>query len=184
MRLYFIRHGKTAGNLEKRYIGVTDEPLCGAGRFELEIGGYPEARAVISSPLRRCVETARLIYPDIIPIIADGLRECDFGEFEGKNYADLSADPAYQSWIDSGGEAPFPKGEAKAEFCERTAAAFLELAPSLADETAFVVHGGTIMALLERFALPKKEFYEYHVENGRGYFVDFDGCAMSVLGRL
>ena len=32
MKLQFIRHGKTQGNLEKRYIGSTDEPLCAKGR--------------------------------------------------------------------------------------------------------------------------------------------------------
>ena len=29
--LVFIRHGATKGNLEKRYIGRTDEPLCDIG---------------------------------------------------------------------------------------------------------------------------------------------------------
>ena len=184
MELYFIRHGKTAGNLEKRYIGVTDEPLCGAGRLELETRRYPAARAVVASPLRRCLETASIIYPDKTPLLCRGLRECDFGAFEGKNYDDLNGAPVYQQWIDSGGKMAFPGGEDMAGFCARTASAFEELVPSLADKTAFVVHGGTIMALLERYALPQREFYDYRTENGGGYIVDFDGGVMSVIGRL
>ena len=35
MKLIFIRHGKTAGNLERRYIGRTDEPLCDEGIAEI-----------------------------------------------------------------------------------------------------------------------------------------------------
>ena len=36
MRIYFIRHGKTPGNLLKRFIGGrTDQSLCEAGKAEL-----------------------------------------------------------------------------------------------------------------------------------------------------
>ena len=34
--ILFIRHGSTAGNLEKRYIGRTDEPLCEVGIAQIE----------------------------------------------------------------------------------------------------------------------------------------------------
>ena len=39
------------------------------------------------------------------------LKECDFGDFENKNYKELSGNPDYQAWIDSGGALPFPGGE-------------------------------------------------------------------------
>ena len=35
MTVYLIRHGQTQGNLERRYIGSTDQPLCPAGREAL-----------------------------------------------------------------------------------------------------------------------------------------------------
>ena len=35
MDVYLIRHGKTKGNLEGRYIGTTDEPLCEEGKQSL-----------------------------------------------------------------------------------------------------------------------------------------------------
>ncbi len=184
MKLYFIRHGKTAGNLEKRYIGATDEGLCGAGRLELERTAYPDAEPVITSPLRRCLETAEIIYPRKTPLIVDGFRECDFGAFEGKNYSDLNGSRDYQRWIDSGGKMAFPGGEDMAGFCARTVAAFEEIIPRLSDGTAFVVHGGTVMALLERYELPRKKFYDYYTENGHGFAVNFDGGAMRVIGRL
>ena len=41
-------------------------------------------------------------------------------------------------------------------------------------EAALVVHGGTIMNIMEKYALPKKEFYEWHIGNGCGYLVELD----------
>ena len=108
MKIIFIRHGKTAGNLEKRYIGTTDESLCDEGKSEIKGRAYPDVRRVICSPMKRCIETAALIYPDIKPFICNDLRECDFGDFENKNYSELNGNADYQRWIDSGGEMPFP----------------------------------------------------------------------------
>ena len=31
MKIVLIRHGATAGNIKKRYIGTTDEDLCASG---------------------------------------------------------------------------------------------------------------------------------------------------------
>ena len=36
MKIVLIRHGATKGNLEKRYIGRTDEDLCGEGIKKLK----------------------------------------------------------------------------------------------------------------------------------------------------
>ena len=123
MQIVFIRHSMTAGNLERRYIGCrTDEPLCEAGislaqQKTAEIRQtFPMPEVVLTSPMRRCVQTAEILFPDTPREIVYGLQECDFGDFEGKNYAELSGDPAYQAWIDSGGTLAFPGGESRAAF--------------------------------------------------------------------
>ena len=67
MEIYLIRHGKTAGNGEGRYIGTTDEPLCSAGIEELNTrwqAGLPEAEIVYTSDLIRTRQTAVLLFPD------------------------------------------------------------------------------------------------------------------------
>ena len=84
----------------------------------------PPVSRVFVSPLKRCIETAALLYPDITPEIIPDFRECDFGEFENKSYADLNGRADYQAWIDSGGEQPFPGGESRAQFAARCVAAF------------------------------------------------------------
>lgn len=175
LEIALIRHGRTEGNLQKRYIGRTDEPLCEQGIRELagRLGDYPEARLVFSSPLLRCKQTAALLYPGAAPLLLDGLRETDFGEFEGKNCQELAENPAYQAFVDSGGAAGFPGGEPTDAFKRRSCRAFSQVLRELdrrsADAAAVICHGGTIMAVMEAFCVPKQPFYSYQVQNGCGY---------------
>ena len=107
MKIYLIRHGKTKGNLEERYIGRTDEPLCEAGRENLKKYQYPQVEMVFTSPMKRCMQTAETIYPGQQYQCIEELRESDFGAFEGHTYKELSGDVRYQAWIDSGGTCHF-----------------------------------------------------------------------------
>ncbi len=108
-----------------------------------------------------------------IRIVPD-LRECDFGTFEYKNWQEMTWDAAYQAWIDSGGSAQFPEGELPAAFRLRCAEAFEEALRSCRkdlsdkDTVRCVVHGGTIMSIMDAFAAPEeipKTYYDWHVEN-------------------
>ena len=92
-----IRHGKTLGNLEKRYIGITDEPLSKQGVEEIVAGNYPACDILFSSPLRRCKETAKIIYPAKEPIVIQELKETNFGRFEGKNYRSCNLQKAWRT---------------------------------------------------------------------------------------
>ena len=120
MEVRLIRHFATEGNLEKRYIGVTDEGIkteC-IPEYDLkkeENGRYGkgngrekwEPELVIVSTLKRCRQTAEILFPGAEQVVCDKMRECDFGLFEGKNYQELTGNPKYQSWIDSGGTKAF-----------------------------------------------------------------------------
>ena len=130
------------------------------------------------SPLRRCRETARILFGDQEQRVIELLAECDFGEFENKNYKELADNPHYQEWIDSNGTLPFPGGESKEECAARNLKGFEEVLEVLGNEgiteAALVVHGGTIMNIMETYALPEKAFYEWHVGNGCGYEVELE----------
>ena len=119
MKIIFIRHGQTKGNEEKRYIGRTDESLSQKGIEEIKNRLYPGVDTVLVSPMKRCVETAKIIYPDSKYIICNDFRECDFGIFEGKNYDELKNDSDYQKWIDSMGTMAIPQGESHEQFKTR-----------------------------------------------------------------
>lgn len=186
MKIIFIRHGKTNGNLEKRYIGRTDEPLSTIGRNELLEIKYPDCDIVIVSKMKRCIETAELIYPDRKIAAVRGLEECDFGDFEGRNYRELSGNTDYQSWIDSGGKLPFPNGENTEAFKKRCIEAFKKAVAEYSDyETiSFVIHGGTIMSILEKYAVPKMDYYDFQMKNGHGCITEFDGEKITILENI
>ena len=177
MSWILIRHGMTRGNQEKRYVGCrTDEPLCPEGIAMLKQAVYPDVEQVYISPLRRCRETAAILYPNVKTETVPDFRECDFGEFEYRNYAELNGRADYQAWINSGGELPFPGGESRAAFSGRSLAAFRALVPAGDGENcALIVHGGTIMAIMEAMARPRGYYYDFQVGNGGGYILHEDG---------
>ena len=176
MSVLLIRHGLTQGNLERRYIGCrTDEPLCGAGAEALKKDEYPPVRRVLVSPMLRCRQTAAILYPQISPEIVADFRECDFGRFEGKSYAELNGDSDYQAWIDSGGALPFPGGEAREAFISRCVHAFESIEDLWRQDTAVIAHGGTLMAIMQAHALPRRDYFDYQVKNGQGFRLFADG---------
>ena len=202
MKIYFIRHGKTKGNIERRYVGTTDEGLV-EGKQEalvkLKTNLLTElltVEEIYVSPLRRCVETGSFLFPEARQILVDGFRECDFGDFEYKNHNELIDNPVYQQWLHAGGEITFPGGESKESFQSRVVESFLSLMredgfySSLStneaisqgsgnrkigneEKTIFmVVHGGTIMSILDRFSVPHKDYFDWQVGNGEGFVGD------------
>lgn len=226
-KILLLRHGMTKGNLERRYVGKTDESLTEECREKLrrlvaletemdgrrkceaagwsEVSGRPADRgileasivdlyrrlgkvdAVYTSPLMRCQETADLLfpperYPNAKRIAVPALAECDFGGFEYKNYEELNGNPDYQLFLDTNGESGFPGGETVTAFKNRCVQSFSDILFSQTtrkqgepdDGTlVFVVHGGTIMTIMEEFVVPKKDYYSWQVRNVCGFFSAF-----------
>lgn len=176
MEFIWIRHGMTEGNRRQRYIGGrTDEGLCEAGRKVLRdnagAGLYPRVDLVYVSPMKRCLETAQILYPDTARRIVEGFRECDFGLFENHNDEELATAPFYQKWLTERETAPFPAGEHPEDFKRRCREALSSLTEQeeMPERTAFVVHGGVIMAILSGLDENRGDFYEYYTCNGEGY---------------
>lgn len=89
-----LRHGHTAWNREGRIQGRVDEPLDEQARAHLSAHALPaefEDNRIISSPLRRAAETARLLTLRE-PELAPQLLEMDWGLWEGRRGLDLLAD--------------------------------------------------------------------------------------------
>lgn len=172
MTVELIRHGETALQREHRYQGRLDAPLSQEGRDGLKPAlGCPNR--VYVSHLLRARQTAALLFPEAEQVVVPGLEEMDFGRFEGKNYRELSDDPAYQSWVDGFCLGICPDGESKETFCRRVCDAFATLLESARargeDSLTIVAHGGTQMAVMERFAMPRKDYFDWHLESGQGY---------------
>ena len=174
MDVDLLRHSLTAGNLAHRYVGRTDEPLCAEGLARIrQLGCFPEVGQVTVSPLRRVRETAALLFPQARQIIRPDLREMDFGDFEGRTATEMMQDPAYIAWVDSGCRISCPNGESLAEFSRRTCLAFDEAIRDALQQVekhlVLVAHGGTIMAVMHRFARPRQNEFAWQVKPLQGY---------------
>lgn len=179
MEVLLLRHGETAGNLAGRYIGRTDEPLHETARRRLrEAKPVDGIATVLVSPLQRAVETARLLFPEGVLTECADLREFDFGDFEGRTAEEMKDDPAYRQWVNNGCTGPCPRGESLADFLERTGTAFdLAVRTSILqkERRLFVVaHGGSIMAIMSRYAKPPRPFFKWHLRHCCGYRVRLD----------
>ncbi|MCI8300119.1 MAG: histidine phosphatase family protein [Lachnospiraceae bacterium] len=179
MKCYLIRHGATQGNQEGRYTGSTDEavlPVCLEQMKSLKSMLNPVDH-VFTSPYLRCRQSGEALFSGsgIVSECVWDFREMDFGEFEYKNYRELNGSPAYQNYIDSGGAIAFPGGEEPAHFKARCRLAFLSCISKARvqgfETLGFMLHGGTIMAVMEAFAEPRRDCFSYQVKNGCGYEV-------------
>ena len=106
-----MRHGETEWSKSLQHTGRTDIPLTDRGREEAlalrdRLDGWTFAR-VLSSPLSRALDTARLAgFADAVET-DDDLLEWDYGEYEGRTTADIrSRRPRWSLWLDGtpGGE--------------------------------------------------------------------------------
>lgn len=175
MEVFLFRHGQTPGNAEHRYLGITDEPLSELGiETAQRAGSDPTVQDVLVSPLRRTQMTAAILFPNAKQIVCFGLREMDFGVFEGRSAREMANDPDYRHWVEvTKCMGPCPHGDATVVFQHRVAAAFrkeVEKAMEAGQERLyFVVHGGVIMTVLYRFAKPQAPFYSWPLDNCQGY---------------
>lgn len=168
MRVFLIRHAEVPGNKEKRYIGRTDELLTNDGILQAKSVRPPLVKRIYSSPYLRCLQTAKYMFPNQTPIVCHELRECDFGLYEGKTANELAEVKEYQIWVEGGCTGPIPGGESVFAFRERCCLAFEKIVRSevgKSDSLAFLVHGGVIMSVLQRFDVRKLDFYAYHLDN-------------------
>ncbi len=172
MKIYLLRHGTTDYNTQKRYQGQRDIPLSTRGREALcQADLSPDV--VYVSPMTRARQTARILFPQAEQIVVPGLREMDFGTFEGRNYIEMENDPDYRAWVASNCESACPDGERKEDFCRRSCAVFAKLVDDAfaagREQLVILAHGGTQMSVMERFALPRKEYHAWLAPPAGGY---------------
>ncbi|WP_045223823.1 histidine phosphatase family protein [Methyloterricola oryzae] len=151
-RIQLLRHGDVTGGPKLR--GSQDDPLTDLGwrQMRAAVAGI-QCDRVVASPLRRCAEFAReLAEGSGVPLRQDArLQELHFGEWEGRRYAELTAeDPiAVSRFFADPFQYPPPGGESLQVFCDRVLAAFADLCGGEFGQRPLVVtHGGVIRVLL------------------------------------
>ncbi len=129
-RLLLVRHGVTQQSVEHRFSGFRgiDPPLIELGRQQAlaaaaEVARRGGADAVVTSPLRRTRETARIVAEQLgvgEPTVVDDLAEADFGEWDSLTFAEVK-----QRWPDeltawmASTDVPPPGGESFAQVRRR-----------------------------------------------------------------
>lgn len=119
MRIYLIRHGETNLNQKECYYGVTDVSLNDRGvQQAVRLSSCFRDTAidmVISSPLKRAVQTADLVMKGRKPVVKtdDRLCEQDFGIFEGFTHRELlqKYPDEYEKWNRNFSDYRIPGGE-------------------------------------------------------------------------
>lgn len=127
-----LRHGRTTANasgvLAGRLPGVN---LDATGREQARAAGrrLAEVRlsAVLTSPMARCRETARLAlegHPAGSSVrVENALAECDYGTWQGRPLKELAEEPLWQTVQRHPSHATFPEGESLRTMQHRAVAA-------------------------------------------------------------
>ncbi|MGW0399525.1 histidine phosphatase family protein, partial [Streptomyces sp. NPDC003002] len=159
-----LRHGETALTPQKRFSGSggTDPELSPAGRRQASavaeaLAARGTVQTIISSPLRRCRETAQAVADrlGLDVTVEEGLREVDFGAWEGLTFAEVRErfPDDLQAWLDSPRAAPTGGGESFMAATRRISATRDRLLTAHAGRTALLVTHVTPVKILVRLAL-------------------------------
>ena len=156
-RVFLLRHGETDWNARgNRYCGLTDVPLSDRGSLQAaaaaaSLAARPLA-AVVTSPLHRARETAKLAAGGRVEVVEDPrLLEIDFGGWEGLPAEEIPrADPgAWTAWLaDPSSARAGGTGETGAEVAERARAALEDLRHRFPGFEVAVVGHNTLNRLL------------------------------------
>ena len=151
-RLVFVRHGRTAFNVEGRLQGRLDMPLDEVGRRQAftvaQVIAAMEPDAIIASPLQRARDTAQAIgaCAGLGVQLDDRLIEIDVGRWSGQRAADLRRnDPEYAAGVVSPIDYRRADGETASEVADRIVAVCQDVVAQYA--------GGTIILVAHGFAL-------------------------------
>jgi len=154
-RIVLLRHGNTVGNSHERFHGKSDVPLSDEGCRQVLAAGPELAREVFdvvaSSPLSRAWQSARLLAGSHPIRLLPGLREVDFGRWEGLSAEEIEArDPAlYRAWQARASDFEYPAGERREAFRARVVGAVAALEQSGARNALVVAHKGVIRVVFE-----------------------------------
>ena len=176
--IYMIRHGQTDMNIQRRLQGRMDTPLNDAGRAQAETAAeWLRSRGVrfdrvISSPLRRAVDTARILAGEDVPLRTDErLMEIDCGPWEGADLRDPA--PELGAFFSNIFLHPEPEGmEPLRHVTERLGEFLRDLSAEVSPEETVLIatHAIALKGALENLdPMPDGGWWNYPVHNCCGY---------------
>jgi probable phosphoglycerate mutase len=182
-RVYLIRHGRTAWNVEGRWQGLRPLPLDEVGVAQAKaLADYwtQPLTAIWSSDLSRALDTARALGDKLglTPQIDERLRECNLGIFQGLTKAEMQErhpNEYSQMLADYMGYC-IPDGETRRALQVRAYAAFNDIVGAGAGQIALVSHGGTLQMLFQKLLGDENDLLKsVHIGNTSITTVEPDG---------
>jgi broad specificity phosphatase PhoE len=173
--VHLVRHGETALNAARRFLGSTDVELSERGRLQAQaVAGLLAQRplaAVHTSPLARARQTAELIAKARgVPLVErPGLAELRHGELEVLPYTELALryPELVQAWLADPSEARLPGGETLSELQARAWPAFEQAAAETEGELCVVSHRMALVTIVCRaVGLPLREALRLELDLG------------------
>ena len=173
-KLYFMRHGQTLFNLLRRKQGWCDSPLTELGIEQAKtVGNLVRERGVsfdhaYSSTSERACDTLELAFPDAPYTRVKGLKEWNFGRFEGAS-EDLNPKLPYGDFFKQYG------GEDEVELRERLMATITEIMRRPGHESVLCVSHGAATAQVMRAVGVEPLGLKNRIGNCAMLELDFDG---------
>jgi probable phosphoglycerate mutase len=183
--IYVLRHGETAYNKEGRYLGRTNVSLI----FDFDKKETEELRKhiedlafdlIISSPLKRCLETVEILFGNKDVVIDDGFVERSIGVYEGltkdeakERYPDVYSRNATRQFND----AP-PGGETVVDVEKRVFAALDGIKHGYKDKKILIITHGFIAKVINKYFNPSisdQDFFSFSLKNLELKKYDFSG---------
>lgn len=178
LNIHVLRHGVTTINQEGLLSGQTDTDLSARGVARLnelvDRYRYPAVDKLYSSPLKRCVHTAAIIYPAMKPELVDNLKEIDFGVYNGTPAKDLLGLPEIKSrWKEQDDTLFFKGGESICTCRARGIAGFRQIIDSALCEgvgnVGIIMHNTVMRLSLEPLLDTPIPMDTLVTPNGMGY---------------
>lgn len=184
MEVILVRHGQTKENKDKVFHGWIDSSLDDIGleqanSIAAHLSGE-QIDAILTSPLKRTVDTARIIASkknDCEIFQEDGIKEINFGLFEGLTYSEISSmyrDEA-SKWEQESLKYRFPQGESIPDFFNRIKAFWDNMIQKDYKKVVLVTHEGCIRCILSYITNNCVDlFWKYSVKTGSISRIAFD----------
>lgn len=177
--LFLIRHGMTHENSEKRYIGIKDVELSDEGKSQIRSLEDESIEADICwcSPLKRCKQSAEILFRKNIIYYKENLKEINFGHLENKTFIEIKErySDFIDKWSDFDLSLQFPGGEKLKMFLDRVVTVFQEINQSRLDTLAIVTHGGVISFLMCLLLnQPIQNYLSFRISPGDFFFLKSD----------
>ena len=177
MLIFFIRHGLTDWNIQRRFQGTCDIPLNDMGLIQAKTAAARcrelSFERIYHSTLLRAAQTAQIIADasDAPLFPHQGFNEVCLGVFQGLNHEQASRQypDAYAHYFADRINAAPPEGESLYQLQQRALAALSGIEQDAAgcSRIAVVSHGALLKTLLAAVAgIPLEHFARFDVSNG------------------